>query len=322
MIGFIEALALSALLVASLVWLSMAMSSPRHLDDTATPGTRALRARLWLYATWWLPALAVSAAIVPGLLGALFGAPDHCTLYAGHGHHLCIMHPSHISNTPLVWVLLLLLGAATASFFLYSARVLWQEVRLIQTLVRSGRPTTLGGDVLVLEQDEPVALTVGILRPVILLSTGLIEAVSPQTLRIILAHERAHVGRRDTAWSLFDRFACWFVPRKIGAFARHELSLACEQACDAQAAQRVGRSGNLHVAAALVEVAKLGLGRPAPGMSMGASSLEQRVGYLLESPAPSKRYPVGVVSGCLVLLGVGAGPFHDLIEYIITFLLH
>lgn len=322
MIGFIEALALAALLVAALVWLAMAMSSPKHLGDAATPGTRALRARLWLYGTWWVPALVVSAAVAPGLLGALFGAEDHCTLHAGHGHHLCVLHPPHISNTPLVWLLLLSLGGITASFVTRSVRVLWQEMRLIKTLARSGRPTPLGEDVLVLEQDEPIALTVGILRPIILLSTGLIEAVSPQTLRVVLAHERAHVRRRDTAWSLLDRFACWFVPRKVGTFARHELSLACEQSCDGHAAQAAGHLGNLHVAAALVEVAKLGLSEPAPGMSMGASSLEQRVGHLLNPPIPSRGYPASVLFGCLVLLGLGAGPFHDLVEYIITFLLH
>ena len=81
--------------------------------------------------------------------------------------------------------------------------------------MRLSRPCPLGKGIRLLDQREPVALTLGFLRPVILLSQGLLDAVSQDTLNVVLAHERAHVRRRDTAWALLDSIVAALLPRPV-----------------------------------------------------------------------------------------------------------
>lgn len=319
MIGLLEVVGLAAALLTGLAWAGAVFLAPTQLPAKLAPAPRAARARLWLYAPLWLPTLLVGASVLPGLLGTMLGLGDHCAVHDGHHHHLCVLHPPHISNHPLVWSVA---AAVLLPMFVALARAAWsgvEQFQLARALVRSSRASSLGPDVRLLDRDEPIALTVGFLRPVILLSQGLLDVVSPATLDVILAHERAHVRRRDTAWALLDTLVAALVPRVVRAGLLRELALSREQACDLWAAERAGR---LRVAQALTRVARLGLSQPAVGMSVAASSLEARVLHLLEPPAASRWWPVAPVALLLVLAVLGAGPVHTMIERLVTLLLH
>ncbi|RAL21008.1 hypothetical protein DL240_15165 [Lujinxingia litoralis] len=319
MSGLLEIVTFSVALIGLVAWLGTVFLAPSRLSSGMPPGPRALLARLWLYAPFWIPALVLVASLLPGTLGALLGFGDHCTLHGGHHHHLCLWHPPHLSNHPLAWSISAAVLLPVVCLLARAAWARWQERRLAAALVRTSRPSSLGPDIRLLDRQEPIALTVGVLHPVILLSTGLLASVSPQTLAIIVRHERAHVRRRDTTRALLDGFAAAILPRALRADLLRELTLAREQACDRAAAQKEGR---VQVAAALTEVARLGLPQPAFGMSAGASSLEARVLHLLNPPSLSRWWPAWPMTCVVVLAALGAGPIHNLIERVVTLLLH
>lgn len=319
MIGLLEVVVLSAVAVGAAVWILVVLVAPRSRPRPAPPGPLAARARLLLYAPLWVPALVVVASIAPKLFGALFGLGDHCAAHAGHHHHLCLLHPPHAANHPLLWLIIAAVLVPALVAVGRTALTHLRDGRLAAALVRSSRPSTFGPDVRLLDQREPIALTVGVLRPTVLLSTGLIAAVSAQALPIIIAHERAHVRRRDTAWALVDSLAGAMLPAKVRRRLLRDVALAREQACDLAAARD---EGSLRVAASLTEVARLGLGQPAFGMSAGAASLEARVVHLLDPPSVPRWWPAAPLACVVAVAVLGGGPLHDLLERVLALLLH
>jgi len=92
-----------------------------------------------------------------------------------------------------------------------------------RALVRSGRLTSVACE-------SPV--TVGWLRPVVILPARW-ESWSPSHLDAVLAHEHAHVRRRDpfVQWlALLNRALFWFVP--VTWWLERRLSALAEQSCD------------------------------------------------------------------------------------------
>jgi beta-lactamase regulating signal transducer with metallopeptidase domain len=76
-------------------------------------------------------------------------------------------------------------------------------------------------------------LTVGIFRPVIVLSKNLLKSMTPAELRDVLVHECAHVLRRDSAVGLLQRIALMlFWPYPLMALLNRQLTLAREEVCD------------------------------------------------------------------------------------------
>jgi Zn-dependent protease with chaperone function len=320
MSGLLELVVLTATILSALTWAGVAARAPRRrVAPQVTAPARAARARLWLYAPLWVPAVLVAASMTPGLSGAVMGVGDHCMTHGGHHHHLCVLHPPHASNLPWIPYAVAAAWLPLLVAFALAARAGAARLGAARALVRSSRPSALGDDVRLLEQREPIALTVGLLEPAVLLSRGLLDAVSPQGLEVILAHERAHVRRRDTAWAFVDALAASILPRSARVALLDEITLAQEQACDAAAAAERGREP---VVSALMEVARLRLAAPAFGMSAGASSLEARVLHLLDAPRPSRWWPAGPAAAVATLAALGAGPLHSLIEHAVSFLLH
>ena len=126
MIGLLEVVVLATALLAMVVWLGTVFLAPARLPGTMSPGPRAVWARLWLYAPLWLPVLLVGASVLPGLLGAMLGLGDHCAAHNVHHHHLCVLHPPHLSNHLLAWVAL---AAVLLPMVVVLARASWEGVR-------------------------------------------------------------------------------------------------------------------------------------------------------------------------------------------------
>lgn len=94
----------------------------------------------------------------------------------------------------------------------------------------------------VVDAQEQIAVTIGLLRPSVVISTGLVASLSNTELRAVLAHEQAHAHRKDPLRALLGRmFAAhlWLAP------AAHDLQLRArrdyELAADRHAAHRCGR---------------------------------------------------------------------------------
>jgi Zn-dependent protease with chaperone function len=321
MSGLSEIASLAGVLLVATTWLIVCMLAPRSASGKGSPGQRAFVARAWLYAVLWTPLLVLSASFMPGLIGVWIERGDHCLTHGhDHHHHLCLLHPPHATGHPLIGVAFLSLALAVAIALL---RWMWRgrsQRSLARSLLATSRPSRLGTDVRLLDCREPLAVTVGIRAPTILLSAGLLERATPRTLEVVLAHERAHVSRGDTRLARLDRLAAALLPRSVAAPLLEQITLAREQACDAAAVEQIGDP--LEVARALTEVARLGLRVPATGVSVASGALEARVLHLLEPPAPT-RHPWLLPALLLVVLVLaGAGPVHAAIEHLVTFLLH
>lgn len=204
-------------------------------------------------------------------------------------------------------VLIWLAGVAIAALRAVS------DYRAAAAIVRRARPFPGGARAalpLLVTAELPVPAVFGILSPAILLP---VEAAAwpAERLSAVLAHEMAHIERRDCALELVARLAGalnWFNPLVLGALRR--LRVERELACDARALTK--DVDPHHYAAALVEVARRALGARQPAMlaMSRAPELERRVVQLL---APRRggdrrsrfRAPLAAV-GVALFLGFGA----------------
>jgi Zn-dependent protease with chaperone function len=316
MSGLLEVSILAGVLIAAITWVVVSLFAPRSGARARSPfGLRA-----WLYALLWVPPMVLLASFAPGVVAGWIEQGDHCLTHGGHHHHLCLLHPPHATGHPLTWVLPLALAIPTAFVLL---RCAWRgrcQRRLARLLVETSRPSEFGANVRLLDRDEPLALTVQARTPTILLSTGLVDIVSAQTLDVVLAHERAHVARGDLRLARFDRAMAALLPRTVATGLLDQLVLAREIACDAAAVQRIGNP--VAVARALVEVARLGMCAPATGVSIVSGALEARILHLLAPPAVDRRPWLVPVVLLAALLIAGAVPVHRIVEHLVTFLLH
>jgi beta-lactamase regulating signal transducer with metallopeptidase domain len=114
----------------------------------------------------------------------------------------------------------------------------------------------------------PVPLVFGLMRPVVLLPQRLAATLSEDELRMVLAHEAAHLQRRDTFASLY-MFVCfalfWFHP--FVWLARREWQLDREAACDLSAIEATRSSA--HDYAAMLLKVSAGVGRT-PALALSA----------------------------------------------------
>lgn len=81
--------------------------------------------------------------------------------------------------------------------------------------------------------DRPLAFTCGVFRPMVLLSTWMVEHLDRRELEAVLAHELEHVARRDylviwLATVLRDAFFYLPTSRKVYRQLQHEKELACD----------------------------------------------------------------------------------------------
>ena len=194
--------------------------------------------------------------------------------------------------------------------------------RALQKLVRAaGRPVppSIQNEAAVLEcaarldvvaAEEAFAVTYGLIRPRILVSTGLATALTPAEISAVLAHEREHLRCRDplrllaarlaAAWACYLPAARWLWG---GAMLRHEL------AADRAAAGRAGRSV---VAGALLKLASTptcpAVAAASPAGD-GPRSLEARVSQLEAGRPPRQRPAVSRLlssAGAVALLAAAS----------------
>ena len=150
--------------------------------------------------------------------------------------------------------------------------------------------------------DAPVV--VGVRTPAILLPSDLERHLGAEALRPLLAHELAHVRRRDYAANLAQSIAealLWFSP---GArWISRRIREAREYCCDDVVAERCGVAP---YAAALTTLAGLGAASPArPALNAVGPRLIVRIRRLLKEDAmsPLARYRL---AGLLVSVGLAA----------------
>ncbi|MEN9675871.1 MAG: hypothetical protein RIS76_1767 [Verrucomicrobiota bacterium] len=158
-----------------------------------------------------------------------------------------------------------------------------------------------------------VPMIIGWLRPVILLPLGFAAGMAPAQVDAILAHELAHLQRRDYLVNLLQRAvetllfyhpSVWWVSERI--------RIEREFCCDDRAAEVMGDRTQLAVA--LVALAEQDAADPAFAFAADGGSVSQRVRRLLGLPTEAssggwvRRLGLGLVLAVVVLGGIWIGP--------------
>lgn len=266
------------------------------------------------------------AASLPSLLALVAPALDHCPVHDDGHAHLCFVHLPKVGihiGLLLSLVFLVSYGALRAVFA--AASVLY-AVRVVAALAKTGEQRH-DLDVTIVETSQPVCFAAGLLRPRVLLSRGLFDALSPEERAVVLAHERAHVRRRDAlVGSIVRALAVVHLPW-VGRWLVHELEVAAEQACDEEAARLV--TDRVSVAATILTVERAAQHAAAReldtvAVAFGARAVERRVEALLGEPMPPRSLrPVAISLGIvLVSVLVLADELHHLTESVLSVIAH
>jgi Zn-dependent protease with chaperone function len=252
----------------------LALLPLRRALDAMTP---AAQARVVLLLAL-LPAIA-SAAIMTTALAPAFGwIADHC-LPAGHDHehpHIC----AHVAGLPALPLLAIaaLFGARVAGSALALARSLLRSASARRGLDRATRDQH--GRTRVLPLQAPQAFVLGVLRPTLYVTRGLLSAAHAQHVDAVLAHERAHLRRADPLRMLIANAALALHLPGIAGALRARLLRAQEMAADVEAADAIG--SRKRVAKALVAIARAQHSPPTLALAFGACNVEARVHRLLD----------------------------------------
>ncbi len=171
--------------------------------------------------------------------------------------------------------------------------------RLQAALAGLAGPRAQRVDVVAVDRPEAMAFTCGFRRHTVVLSTGLCDLLDEEELQAVLAHEMAHVRRRDarSGWLLFGlRLLSFYNPVALLVF--HRMGQDVEQLCDAEAA---GVTGNpLALASALIKVHRATGPRPLRGgtvamLAGGAARMERRARRaLIEERVERLVHPKGI----------------------------
>jgi Zn-dependent protease with chaperone function len=176
-----------------------------------------------------LPLTVAMLVAVLGFAPAIGGwvVDEHCHPTTGCTTHVPVVRADALYATALVLIAALGSGALLWSI----ARRLRRSLRIASSLrflaEQSGRqPFEL------IESHEPFAYCIGLLRPKVVLSRGIIDRLSPLQLEVVLRHEQAHAARLDNLRLWLAGLSLLPLPLRLKQPLLAALALAGEQACD------------------------------------------------------------------------------------------
>jgi Zn-dependent protease with chaperone function len=322
--GMLRLVALSGVAVAGFAAASAFAAAAIHpwLARRVRHLPPALRARALL--AW----AATPASLVIALLGltlwpsvgAVLGlAVDHCPDHAGH-IHICLHHLPMRGPAAAGAIAISMLGMASAAAIIAAVRARWAAKRILALRSFEIAPN-VGG----VESAHPLAVTVGWLRPRVLLSTALLDRLSPPQLEVVVAHERAHAVRRDALAMTSARLLALAHLPPVRRRVLAELALAQEQACD-EIAARACRDRVL-VAETIIAAERAAAAAPMAlsAAGFGGSEVAERVQSLLDGPrrAPARRGLTRLLLLACAAAAVALAPHvHHWTESLLDFLPH
>lgn len=319
---------LAALTVIAFGALSAAVSGVaypplRRWLHAVAPPDRANVLVVWSAAPILAGILLTVVCFVPSLRAVGFGdGGDHCLGHDDHHVHLCLLHPPHAPGGDLGWFLIALLGAAGILRLVRYARRRGKSRRALAALLDSA-DADASREVLWVASPSPLALVAGFMKPRVIVADVLRDRLSPAFVDAIIAHEFAHRRRRDV-WRL--AIASVLASSHLPPIRRRllrDLTLACEQAADGEAAVKVGDP--LPVAEAILAVERLAVrsSSMAPAMSptFRGGQVTARIDHLLgNSPVnPLSRVWTSLLGSVIALLVfAGADALHHFAETILA----
>lgn len=155
--------------------------------------------------------------------------------------------------------------------------------------------------------NEVSARTVGLFRPGIYLSQGLVKALPGPELRAVIAHEKAHCSGRDNLVKAVARtmvLSLFYLPGPRMAYNRMRLCL--EVAADRKAAGPA-RAGSILLAGTLAKIASFGSAGPRPdavSAVSGHGDLAARITALIAPEREQRRCSWHRVTAFVIILTV------------------
>ena len=295
--------------------------------------SRVFRGRLGprLHHVLWVTTLGL-AAITPGVpLARLLFAPSAQPVISRSAIAISVFDPAMsrhsfaLSSASIFALFLVFFCALVCS----AARLAW-SLHCTMRLRRRAYPASLGREVEQLWNDckrafaltraqilrsDTVAgpATIGIVRPVLLVSDRFIREYQSQDVLAALAHECAHIKRRDFQKNLLYEVASlgiayhpatWFLKSQIA----RTREMACDEMAAEQLADRRSYAESLLRLAGMISLSARAMAPNAIGI-FDANVLEERIMTMKrETQYFGARLKVGAVAGSiLLLLAVAAG---------------
>lgn len=272
---------------------------------------------LRLFAAWpLLGGLAIGTMVsIPSIYHASKLPFDHC-----HNIDGCTMQPvSHmlsVGEFMFFSALLAFLFWATVSALLQ-----WRRAYVLADSIETMSHATLAPDIHLVETEEPLAFSVGLFKPVAVLSTKLVRLLTPQQLDIIRDHEQVHLRHYDNGYKWVLRLLCVFQWPHIKRALLSEHAVTMELRADQHVAQHI--EDPVAVAETIVVMQRLmkSFRTSEPVCQFVGSALERRVQYLLNHSA-RRSLPKYSAAFCLmiaiVVIAGGAVPLHNALETLLT----
>jgi Zn-dependent protease with chaperone function len=264
----------------------------------------ALSTRRWTGRHGTRPAGWLALRLMPSVSAGAF-------LAIAFGPAYLLFEPRHGTEplkAPLVIAALAggLLVALAARRVLLAARQLASLERDWRARATPSPSSTRRLPVFVVDGPGPVATLVGVVRPRLYLSRAVVEALTPAELSAVLAHETAHMRRRDNLarWIMLatpDLYAA----TRFGLQTAEQWAAAAERLADEVAVAGNPRTA-VSLASALVTVARLM--PPAPRIPLPTSGLDdggilaERVRRLLGEPAHPRRHVYAWMSAVTIAI--------------------
>lgn len=255
----------------------------------------------WIARSWCRPALATVASTL-SLASAAIGTVTALTLYAiafstsERVSRLCSVLLGHsVHRHPA--------GAAIAGGALVF--IAWRCTGVVRRHLAVIRPYRHSAPLVILEEPRTRAFAVPGRPGTVVLSSGLVQSLSPEERLVVLAHERAHLERGHHRYTLIADLAVAVLPfaRPFAASVRHST----ERWADEIAAATVG---SRELVGETIAKAALAAG-PVGTFAFGGDHVVDRVETLL-SPAVQPPRAAAAVSlvGCATALGGAAVQLH------------
>ncbi|UCH97649.1 MAG: M56 family metallopeptidase [Candidatus Aminicenantes bacterium] len=151
-------------------------------------------------------------------------------------------------------------------------------------------------------------LTIGHFKPIILFPLGLVTGLPRDQVEALLAHELAHILRKDYLVNILQNFVdiLFFYHPGVRWISSH-IRVQRENCCDDIAVSLSGDS--LNVAKALTNIQEYDMRTPAPAMAAagnrsGAHALLARVKRLLSPSAQGSDFSAGTVISSIMIVGL------------------
>jgi bla regulator protein blaR1 len=257
----------------------------------------------------WVPAGVVTPINAVALTNGLPDTLSSTSLLDSFSHYF----DQHLPLIVTVWLLgITLLALRLLSGLAYVQRLRHYQVQPLslvwqQRLRSLGTQMQLRQSIRIAESSlAKVPMVVGYMKPLILLPLGTVAGIPSDQVEAILAHELAHIRRKDYLINLFQsaiEIVFFFHPAVwwISGCVREER----EHCCDDIAITHCGDS--LLYAKALANLEMLHL-QPAPQLAMAltgkSGSLLNRIERFLKQPRRNPDFSEGIVAALVLVAGI------------------